>query len=848
MRKAQKQKILEFINSLHQAHEEIKGALKLKNIVLAQNMISEAQEFAVTLGENIEKLEGEGHVTVSYIEEYCEILFHVFEGIGKKETNENKVYKILRRQLVKIENSVKNDISVRTEMVFLPYKASMWDSLESVYLAAKEDPDCDAYCIPIPYYTLNPDRSFGQMHYEGSEYPENIEVTDYKAYNLEERKPDVIYIHNPYDNCNLVTSVHPKYYSSNLKKCTETLVYIPYYATAGGMAEAQSLLPAYLHADYIVIQSPQFREYFDKSIPDRKFLPFGSPKFDRVINKCKNPSAPPEEWAEKMSGKDGSHRRVIFYNTSINGMLADTENFLKKMEYVFRCFAGREDVCLLWRPHPLLESTFDSMRPQYRPIFDALKRYFIESGLGIYDTTPDIEDTIAHCDAYIGDAGTSVTSLFGVAGKPVFILNNQILEEPGEEDWQGKFPVVFWFDGRDQFAIVQGSKLYVSDFDQYRYRYFCDLPKENHVNNYYILSGNNGKRYACPFNAQHILVIGKSGVERRIELEKAVEGDDIFSFPKKYGKYLLLCPVNYPAVVRYDTVTEEIRYFAKDKAGYIKETSNQKITGGSLVYQGNLYIASPTNNVLYKLDIESGESILIELPIQSRCGGDVLVEYGGEIWLMPYDGQVIVRWNPKTNEVREYGGFPNDFLCKNFADNSACMERPFCTPAFYGNYAYFPPFHANMSLKLNMDTGEFERWIPTFERDEKETQDLNFKGSWMFLDWKLRAHESSFKIYSLFSHKLYSMNCDGTVFQEIEIQFDMEELKNDEPGFCKCSDSLPYACVENNFNTLTHLLSRKTVGQPFSQKEQFMAYKEIAANYDGRCGEKVHDFVKRIEK
>ena len=85
-----------------------------------------------------------------------------------------------------------------------------------------------------------------------------------------------------------------------------------------------------------------------------------------------------------MSGK-----RVYFYNTSLNGMLADTDSFLKKMKYVFECFEGREDVCLLWRPHPLMESTLDSMRAQYKPFYEWLKGYFIENGLGIYDDTPD---------------------------------------------------------------------------------------------------------------------------------------------------------------------------------------------------------------------------------------------------------------------------------------------------------------------------------------------------------------------------------------------------------------------------------------------------------------------------
>lgn len=325
MRKAQKQELLECINSLHQAHMEIRQALQQHNRDAVQNMLSECQEFAVTLGENIEKTEGEGHITVSHVEEYCESLFRVFEEITKGSVNENRVYKILKRQLLHVENSVKNDIPVKMEIAFFPYKASMWDSLESVYLAAREDPECEAYCVPIPYYDLNPDRSFGEMHYEGDAYPEGIVITDWQSYQFEERKPDVIYIHNPYDNYNLVTSVHPRYYSSNLKKYTESLVYIPYYTTSGGMNEGQRLCPAYIYADYIVIQSPELKDYFDEHIPDEKFLPLGSPKFDRVLSKCKNSPKPPEEWRKRMYGEDGRKRRVFFYNTSLGDILINIE-------------------------------------------------------------------------------------------------------------------------------------------------------------------------------------------------------------------------------------------------------------------------------------------------------------------------------------------------------------------------------------------------------------------------------------------------------------------------------------------------------------------------------------------
>ena len=41
--------------------------------------------------------------------------------------------------------------------VFLPYKVSMWDSMETVWKAADKDPDCDAYVVPIPYFDKDQD-------------------------------------------------------------------------------------------------------------------------------------------------------------------------------------------------------------------------------------------------------------------------------------------------------------------------------------------------------------------------------------------------------------------------------------------------------------------------------------------------------------------------------------------------------------------------------------------------------------------------------------------------------------------------------------------------------------------
>ena len=844
MRIAQKREVLDCINSLHQAHEEIREVLRKNDGNSARTMLGECQEFAVNLGESIEQLEGEGHATVSHLEKYCETLFHIFEEIGQGGNNGDKICKILRKQLVRVENSVKHDIIVRKEIVFFPYKASMWDSLESVYLAAKEDPDCDVYCVPIPYYDKSKDGSLGQMHYEGADYPDYVDVTDWRSYNLEERKPDAAYIHNPYDEWNFVTSVHPRYYSRNLKQYVGILVYIPYYSTTGAMSEAQDLCPAYVYADYIVIQSPKMKEFFDEVIPGGKFLPFGSPKFDSVIRKCQNPPEPPEEWKEHMGD-----RKVYFYNTSINGMLADTDKFLKKMRYVFDTFKDREDVCLLWRPHPLLESTFDSMRASYKPQFDALKQEFVEQNIGILDETPDIESTIALSDAYIGDSGTSVTSLFGVVGKPIFLLNNGIHSDPKEDDWRGEIITLVQREvNQNRWMVTQGNKLYQSPNNDYHYSYYCDLSAYAYGNYYSRAIEKDGKVYVCPINTQDILIVANGKIEKIIPLKKWGKPLGAFNGAVIFENYIFITPNNYPYIVKYDTISENIDYIDIHRDIHQAQVKGVKRWGGKCIMNRKILLASPVNDTVISIDVDDSMSAEILHSKAALTGGcmRMLPDPNREdLWILPYEGNVITKWNPETGELKEYSGLPEGFTCINRNFGYECMERPFISIACEGDYVYLSPEWGNMFIRMERSTGKMEEWIPPFPVPTEARSGYYDDGSRGRFVTNADKEGGSIKCcyFSCYNRKLYEVKLSEGTSREIPIVYDRNELEAHEPGFCEWSEWFPYAASENAFNSLGDFLDGTMVGAPFDQERQLKAFETVTVNHDGTCGESIHRFV-----
>jgi len=466
MQKTLKMRIRDLVDLLKEAQAEIGRAVTEKDIGTALELLGSCQDVAVGIGNAIEESLGEGFVTVGILEEYCEQAYVVHEkliadcgDVSEKERRPESMLSssmdrlslrewvtgsldaILRR----IEKSVQNDIKERKEVLFLPYKASLWDGLESVWKAAKEDPDCDVYVIPIPYYEKNPDRSLGKMHYEGDQFPEDVPVIDYNSYDFESRRPAAVFIQNPYDEDNYITSVHPFFYAKNLKRYTDELVYIPPFVTDEiETSDGRSVynmayyvtVPGVIHADKVIVQSEKMRERYievltefageeTRKIWEEKVLGFGSPKMDlrmsdragqntvienddaaqmnaAMIEKCKLQI--PEEWEKFIVGQDGHRKKVILMFTSVATLMHNGEQTLIKLRDVFRIFGeNAEKAALLWRIDPNCQTVVKEAKPELYKEYQKLVEWYKKEEVGIYDDSEAPDLAVSLCDAYYGD-------------------------------------------------------------------------------------------------------------------------------------------------------------------------------------------------------------------------------------------------------------------------------------------------------------------------------------------------------------------------------------------------------------------------------------------------------------
>ena len=260
--------------------------------------LSRMQEEAIAFGNAIEQKKGEGTESVAILEEYCDALYHAYnslstlslkeDGIEKQEKTEEICRLIersadLQKELEKIANNLlyypeklqtalKKDF--KRQLVFLPHTVKHFESIRPLVDALLKAEDMECKIIPIPYFDKYGDGSPKEMHYEGGDFPKEYKIIDYRTYDFASELPDCIVINSSYDEFNQVWSVAPLFYSKEMKKYTNKLIYIPWFVTdeidpkneEDGKAftnmEYYVTVPGLFHSDLTIVQSEGMKKAY----------------------------------------------------------------------------------------------------------------------------------------------------------------------------------------------------------------------------------------------------------------------------------------------------------------------------------------------------------------------------------------------------------------------------------------------------------------------------------------------------------------------------------------------------------------------------------------------------------
>lgn len=359
--------------------------------------------------------------TLELLRELHELLKVTFDDLAL--INENHVG-LLISKLEFTKSIFHEEVKAKLNVVFFPYKASMWDSLATIYEAAAKDDDCVAQVVPIPYYQLS--RKEAIPTYEGDRFPENVPITHFNQYSLESEQPDIIFVHNIYDQYNSITQVHEHFYTSNLKKYTGMLVFVPYHISSfippqKGIDNLTYSLKSMENVDKIILVGEFLKKTAIRDgVPKNKILALGSPKIDGIVNTLKEESAIPDEWKEKIHGKT-----VYLLNTGClyfaNNIFANLEffiNFLSIPRFI-------EDSILIWRPHPLTHISIKKYIPEFELYYLNLMKSIknkdsLYSGV-ILDERDDYFPALKVADVLISQDGSLLRSYLLTERKVIFV-------------------------------------------------------------------------------------------------------------------------------------------------------------------------------------------------------------------------------------------------------------------------------------------------------------------------------------------------------------------------------------------------------------------------------------------
>lgn len=303
------------------------------------------------------------------------------------------------------------------KILIIPYKRDMWDSFEGIYHIANSTKGCSADVMPIPYtFKGQPGRVIKWFIDDFTDVCSRGTV-DYQ------KKPkkgqyDIILIHNPYDEANYVTTVHPAFYSGRLKGLARCLALIPY-----GIGTICLITPGVVNCDIVFAENDSIVQSFIDQIREEgatdeeikalssKIIPVGTPKTDLNLDQ-----PVPEEWKKAIKGK-----KVVLLATSLSAFLQDPSEEMLKVSRVIDEVSKDPESILIWREHPLMKATILTMRPQYVEEYGRFQKNYIDQGLGIYDRTQDYRIAFSVADVLYSDP-SSLVEVWSTTGKEVHIL------------------------------------------------------------------------------------------------------------------------------------------------------------------------------------------------------------------------------------------------------------------------------------------------------------------------------------------------------------------------------------------------------------------------------------------
>lgn len=322
--------------------------------------------------------------------------------------------------------------SAPSRVLFLLQRPEAWINIETLWRALQAHEGIVCTLWALPYNALDPDASRVKAPMlDATLRAAGVTYETWKPeISLKSGEFDAVVVTHPYDR----ERPRPLWFDA-LRSAARKIIYVPYGLAVGGGRKNYGLQyaqPVHRHADLVIARSSYEKAQYHRYCPggDEHVKVTGLPRFDSLAERVRRPLPP--DLVDFIGG-----RRTLLWNShfSFGQRYSQVANFstfdLLGPTLFSLCKRLRKELCLLWRPHPLLvpalvrdglatESSLSDLECELR-------------SLGVWwDCTADHSAVFAASDALVSDPGSFLFEYL-VLRRPMAGLVNPDGEPPNAE-------------------------------------------------------------------------------------------------------------------------------------------------------------------------------------------------------------------------------------------------------------------------------------------------------------------------------------------------------------------------------------------------------------------------------
>lgn len=460
--------IRQLLSSLRELHKHIEIYV-LQDIGAYQDAMSllmNCQDAAIAIGTAIENEHGEGHPTVALLEQYCEKIFEFYtflndvsagnsdnendcrsgdnsndenscssgyngnDNDGNDCNNAKNVSITLKSELTSINQQLELIVDSyvkdgkKRKIIFLPTNTSEWEGMNTLYRQMSQDTQNDIYVMPVPYaerdHNGNP---VGNAEID-DDLPTHIDpsiaILDFRKFDFTHNHPYSLVIADPFDEYESAKTVLPFFYSENLAKYGDELIFCHTYDLDDIESEDLKSLenvkrivksPGVMYSDLVYVPNENMRDvylqvlkelYDDESSANEITENYWNQKIQIVASdeSMKSDSEP-----NSMSGNNVPRKKRMLFYTSISDIYTYKDKAMEWIEDSLKTFAGsNEKVDVIWIREDELKDNIRKVFPDGIERFTDIEKQFTANG-GAIATYEESISEIQKADAFYGSAG-----------------------------------------------------------------------------------------------------------------------------------------------------------------------------------------------------------------------------------------------------------------------------------------------------------------------------------------------------------------------------------------------------------------------------------------------------------